>query len=241
MCTGQCPLAATIEDGGAREADIYLRHKAGHRVSVSVRVSPIRDDEGRIVGAVESFSEASSRTAALERLVELQELALLDPVTGVGNRRYAEVRLRAALDALQRYGWRSGVLFLDVDHFKQVNDTHGHDTGDRVLRMVARTLGGNLRSVDALGRWGGEEFVAVITNTTEEHLLMTAERNRKLVEVSALDAGSSQIRVTVSIGATMARMDDTPQSLLKRADSLLYRAKAGGRNRVESGESQGTA
>jgi diguanylate cyclase (GGDEF)-like protein len=132
------------------------------------------------------------------------------------------------------------VLFLDVDHFKEVNDTHGHDTGDKVLRMEARTIGGNLRSVDAVGRWGGEEFVAVIINSTEEHLHMAAERCRKLVAASALDTGSSQIRVTVSIGAAMVGSDDTSESLLSRADSLMYRAKAGGRNRIESAESQGT-
>jgi diguanylate cyclase (GGDEF)-like protein len=237
LCTGACPLAATIEDGRARESDIFLHHKAGHRVPVSVRVSPIRDGEGRILGAVEEFSDNSFKTAALDRLVELQELALLDPVTGVGNRRYAEVRLRAAVDALQRYGWGFGVLFLDLDRFKEVNDTHGHDVGDQVLRMVARTLGGNLRSVDAVGRWGGEEFVAVIASATAEHLRLAAERSRKLVAASVLDAGSSRIRVTVSIGATMARADDTPQSLVQRADSLMYRAKAGGGNRVESADS----
>jgi diguanylate cyclase (GGDEF)-like protein len=133
------------------------------------------------------------------------------------------------------------LLFVDLDNFKKVNDAHGHDTGDRVLRMVAQTLGGNLRSVDAVGRWGGDEFIAVIANTTEDHLLLTAERSRKLVAVSVLDAGSSQVGVTVSIGATMAREDDTPQSLVKRADSLMYRAKAGGANRVELVESQGAA
>jgi diguanylate cyclase (GGDEF)-like protein/PAS domain S-box-containing protein len=236
LCMDKCPLAATIEDGSPHESDIFLRHKAGHRVPVSVWVSPIRDGKGRIIGALESFSESSSKLGVLDTLTELQELALLDPVTGVGNRRYADVRLTAALDAFQRYNWPFGVLFMDVDHFKAINDNHGHDTGDTVLRMVARTLGGNLRSVDEIGRWGGEEFVAVITNTTEEHLLMTAERCRKLVAVSALDVGSSQIRVTVSIGATMVRAHDTPHSLLKRADALMYLAKAGGRNRVEFGE-----
>lgn len=241
LCTGPCPLAATMEDGRARESEIFLRHKAGYRVPVSVRVSPIRDGEGQILGAVEEFSDNSFKTAALDRLVELQELALLDPTTGVGNRRYAEVRLRAAVDALQRYGWEFGLLFLDVDHFKEFNDTHGHDIGDRVLRMVARTLGGNLRSVDAIGRWGGDEFIAVIASTTAEHLLLTAERSRKLVAASALDGGASQIRVTVSIGATMARADDTLQSLIQRVDSRMYRAKAGGRNRVEFLEPQGAA
>ena len=154
LCTGPCPLAESIKDGRARESDIFLHHKAGHRVPVSVRVSPIRDSEGRILGAVEEFSDNSSKTVALDRLVELQELSLLDAVTGVGNRRFAEFRLRASVDAFRRYGWPFGLLFMDVDHFKEVNDTYGHDTGDRVLRMVARTLGAGLRSVDALGRWG---------------------------------------------------------------------------------------
>ncbi len=233
LCTDHCPLAATIEDGKAREADLFLHHKAGHRVPIWVRVSPIRGDGGHIIGAVETFSENSAKTTALEQLVELQDLALLDPLAGVGNRRFAEVRLRASLDSLQRYGWRFGVLFLDVDHFKEINDTYGHDIGDKVLRMVARTLGGNLRSADSLGRWGGEEFLAVITNTTEESLRTTAERGRKLVAASSLESEPDSIQVTVSIGATMARPEDTVESLVKRADRLVYRAKARGRNRVE--------
>ena len=233
MCTGECPLAAAIQDGNPREADIYLQHKEGHRVPVWVRVSPVRDAEGHITGAVESFTENSSRADAIERLAKLQEVALLDPVTGVGNRRYLEARLRAALDGFQRYGWNFGMLFLDVDHFKQVNDKYGHDTGDRVLRMVARTLGGRLRASDSLGRWGGEEFLALISNTNAENLRATAERSRKMVAQSSLELGVSRIEVTISIGATMVRAGDTPDSLLDRADRLMYQAKTLGRNRVE--------
>jgi diguanylate cyclase (GGDEF)-like protein/PAS domain S-box-containing protein len=237
LCTGSCPLAATIEDGRARESEVFLHHKAGHRVPVSVRVSPILDEEGRITGAVEVFSDNTSKTAALERVLQLEVLALLDPVTGVENRRHTEVRLQASLDALQRYGWQFGVLFLDVDHFKKVNDTHGHETGDKVLRMVAQTLGGNLRSVDSFGRWGGEEFIAVITNTSREYLCMVAERSRMLVTESELRAGPHRVRVTVSIGATMACAEDTIESVVDRADGLLYQAKADGRNRVKFEES----
>ena len=241
LCTGQCPLAATMEDGCPHESDIFLHHKSGYRVPVSVRVSPIRDGEGRILGAVEEFSDNSSKTAALDRLVELQQLALLDVVTGVGNRRHVEVRLQASVDAFRRYGWPFGLLFIDVDHFKKVNDTYGHENGDRVLRMVARTLGASLRSVDALGRWGGEEFVAVVTNATGEHLRMTAERMPWLVAHSALEVGPHHVRVTVSIGAELARAEDTTESLLERVDRSMYRAKAGGRNRVESEEPPGAS
>ena len=128
---------------------------------------------------------------------------------------------------------------MDVDHFKKVNDTYGHDTGDRVLRMVARTLGASLRSVDALGRWGGEEFVAVVSNATGEQLRVAAERCRALVAQSALEVGQHQVRVTISIGAALARAEDTTESLLERVDRSMYRAKVGGRNRVESEEALG--
>jgi diguanylate cyclase (GGDEF)-like protein len=147
--------------------------------------------------------------------------------------------LQAALSAFQRYGWAFGVLFLDVDHFKKVNDTAGHEAGDQALRMVARTLAASLRSVDSFGRWGGEEFVAVVTNTTEDDLREVAERCRRLVEQSALEAGPIRIRVTVSAGGSMARAGDTAQALMERADRLMYRAKTGGRNRVEFGELAG--
>ena len=232
LCTGKCPLAATIQDGCPREADIYLHHKEGHRVPVWVRVSPLRDAEGHITGAVESFTENSSKADAIERLAKLQEVALLDPVTGVGNRRYLEARLHAALDGFRRYGWNFGMLFLDVDNFKQVNDSYGHDTGDKVLRMVARTLGGKLRASDSLGRWGGEEFLALISNTNADNLRATAERSRKLVALSSLQVKASRIEVTISVGATMVQAGDTPDSLVERADRLMYQAKALGRNRV---------
>jgi diguanylate cyclase (GGDEF)-like protein len=226
-------VAATIEDGSRHEADVFLRHKAGHRVPVSVRVTPIHDDDGHIAGAVEVFSDNSALTAARDKVTHLQKLALLDPLTGVGNRRYAEVRLQAALDSLRRYGWSFGVLFADVDHFKQINDTYGHDSGDAVLGMVARTLAANLRSTDGLGRWGGEEFLAVIAPTDEDNLRSVAERIRKLVAQSALPRESLWLNVTVSIGAALVRREATPESLLSQVDQLMYRAKASGRNRVE--------
>jgi diguanylate cyclase (GGDEF)-like protein/PAS domain S-box-containing protein len=239
LCTQGCPLTATIEDGCPREAEVYMRHKSGHRVPVSLRVSAIRNGGGQITGAVEVFRDNSTKSAAEDRIVQLEGLALLDPLTGVGNRKHVEGHLQASQAAFQRYGWTFGVLFLDVDHFKKVNDAHGHEAGDQVLRMAARTLAASLRSVDSFGRWGGEEFVAVITNTTEDNLRKVAERCRCLVAQSALEAGPSPIRVTVSAGGVMARTGDTAESLVKRADGLMYRAKTGGRNCVEFDEMAG--
>ena len=235
LCLGMCPLAHSMKDGQLREQMLYLHHKAGHRVPVAVRVAPIRDSAGAIIGAVELFSNASERLADLKRIEELEELALLCPLTGVGNRRYAETVLRARLNEFERYQWPCGVLLLDIDHFKQFNDQYGHDVGDAVLTMVARTVAGSLRSFDFVGRWGGEEFVVIAPNVNAAILDTVAERIRALVEASQLSSGSSRLRVTVSVGGTLMAKNDTVASIVNRADACMYHSKEAGRNRVTIG------
>jgi diguanylate cyclase (GGDEF)-like protein/PAS domain S-box-containing protein len=236
LCRTACPLSMTLEDGQVREAEVYLHHKDGHRVPVYVRISPMTDEDGRVVGGVEVFSENTSRMAALERVEELEQMALIDPLTGIGNRRYAQMNISARLDELRRYGWPCGLLFMDLDHFKQVNDTHGHVAGDEVLKMVARTLTRSMRPFDFLGRWGGEEFVAVIANIEPGEFAGVAERARMLVEQSAVPVGSKELVVTISVGAAIAGAEDTVEALVERADRLMYRSKTAGRNRVTLGE-----
>lgn len=232
LCLSACPLTQTIQSGEAHESEIYLHHKAGHRVPIRVRVAPLRDSEGRITGAVEVFSENSSKVTANQRILELEKVAFLDPLTGVGNRRYTEMILEGRLNELQRYGWSFAVLFFDIDNFKQVNDTYGHDVGDQVLKVLSRTLLMNLRSFDFIGRWGGEEFLGIVVNVSEDLLFPIANKFRFLVEHSSIPVGKKALRVTVSIGATLARREDTLVTLVKRADELLYKSKAGGRNRI---------
>ena len=233
LCLEGCPMAATISDGSARSAEVFLHHKEGHRVPVRVQVLPVRDAAGSILGSLEIFSDASTPVEALRTIEELRALALLDPLTGLGNRRYAETTLAHRLEQLRRYGWALGVAFFDVDHFKLVNDGYGHAAGDEALKMIARTLRHAARAGDFLGRWGGEEFLVLLSAVAGEDLLPIVGRYRALVEQSALtlpDGG--RLRVTVSAGVTQARPDDTPERVMSRADELLYRAKAAGRNRI---------
>jgi diguanylate cyclase (GGDEF)-like protein/PAS domain S-box-containing protein len=232
LCLSACPLTKTIQSGEAHESEIYLHHKAGHRVPIRVRVAPLRDSEGRITGAVEVFSENSSKVTSNQRILELEKVAFLDPLTGVGNRRYTEMILEGRLNELQRYGWSFAVLFFDIDNFKQVNDTYGHDVGDQVLKVLSRTLLMNLRSFDFIGRWGGEEFLGIVVNVSEDQLFPIANKFRFLVEHSSIPVGKKALRVTVSIGATLARREDTLVTLVKRADELLYKSKTEGRNRI---------
>lgn len=232
LCRGNCPVAATLKDGRSREAEVYLRHKDGHRVPVWVRATRLRDDQGRIIGSAELFSDLSFHRSRLLRIQELEKLALLDPLTQLSNRRHLEVELKARLEEKRRYGLSFGLMFLDVDHFKRFNDTHGHDIGDLALRTVANNLMSSARPFDLFGRWGGEEFLGLIRNVEIESVGRIAERYRMLIENSRIPINGSHAAITVSIGATVAGDDDTEATLVKRADDLMYSSKSNGRNRV---------
>ena len=232
FCRAGCPLKAAMLGKNTTEEKVYLHHKEGYRVPVLVRGIPIYDESGKTVGAVEIFSENMHNNEMLLRIEELQNMVLLDPLTQVGNRRYIEMQLNAKFDEMIRFGWQFGVLFLDIDHFKRINDIYGHDIGDKVLKMVAMTLSKNVRSFDIIGRWGGEEFIILIANIDYEQLFSIANKLRILVEQSSLFIENDIIQVTVSAGAVLANIDDDVDKLLKTSDQLMYQSKSNGRNQV---------
>ena len=233
LCEGACPLSYTLRDGQLRSASVFLHHKDGHRLPVAIGVAPITDQQQNIIGAVEIFRDDSTTVAALEHLKELKHLVFLDGLTRIANRTYLETFIVAKFNELRRLGWPFGVIFADVDLFKQINDTFGHQTGDEVLKMVAQTLLKNCRSFDLIGRWGGEEFICVIGNLKDTDQIMTiADRLRALVESAWLSLPDYSLHVTISLGVTRARLQDTPETLIQRADDLMYRSKTAGRNLV---------
>ncbi len=227
LCNTSCPLAATIADGRPREVSVYLRHREGHRVPVRVRASAIRDAEGRIIGAAEVFSDTSPILMARAEADRYRQLSLIDDLTGLPNRRAVEDAIDVRLASLARYGWPFGLLMIDVDDFKGVNDTYGHAVGDIALRTVAHTMRNACRSDDFVGRWGGDEFLALVTVDDQAGLQSTMERIRSLVARSDVEAGTSRFQLSVSVGGAIAAPGDRPESLLAEADQGLYRDKAG--------------
>lgn len=231
LCQDGCPMEATMRDGQERVAEVFLHHKNGHRVPITVRAVPIRGADGEIVGAVEVFNDISGQVLAAERIRELEALSLIDSLTGVGNRRYSEIQLGSRLAEKKRYGLPVGLLFVDVDRFKAVNDRYGHAVGDDVLRVVGKTLTNGLRATDFLGRWGGEEFIVLIGGLDARSLTEAGQRLRALVASSSVPTVPG-LEVTVSIGVTEAQNHDTVDSLVARADARMYEAKVRGRDRV---------
>jgi len=234
LCTSVCPLAKTLFDGDSRNGEVFLHHKQGHRVPVTVSISPIKDLEGQIIGAIEIFRDDSKHVIEKQLLDDLKKAASIDMLTDLPNRRLIDLRLRTCIDELHRHDIPFGLIFADIDRFKDINDTHGHKVGDNVLRMVAQTLGNNVRGHDLVGRWGGEEFMLIVSHITERNILKLANKLRMLVENSFFKMKDRKIYVTVTMGAVSARRDDTEESLIARADALLYKGKASGRNCVMS-------
>jgi len=235
LCLGGCPLEKSIQDGRPREAEVYLHHKAGHRVPVSVRVSTLKDPAGNVIGGIELFTDISNQNANSLRVKELEKLALLDPLTQLANRSYMEKVIQIRLEEKKRLKVPFGVFFIDIDFFKNINDTYGHNVGDRVLKYIAKTFAVHSRPFDVYGRWGGEEFVGIIRNISVQDLEAFGNRLRMLIERSYISNEKEKLHVTVSIGATMVEESDTVETLIKRADILMYESKKGGRNRLTLG------
>ncbi len=220
-------LWASLEEDGHWEGEIWNRRRCGEVFPQWESISAVRDERGRLEHYVAVFHDISEQKR-LER--ELQHLATHDRLTGIFNRARLYELLEAAAVAFERYGTPFSIVMFDVDHFKAVNDQHGHHAGDAVLVELARRVSGLLRLPDQFGRWGGEEFLVVASHTDREGGRRLAERIRRAVAEEPFPRVGT---VTVSLGvAEMAAGSDVAE-LEEAADTALYAAKAAGRNRVE--------
>jgi diguanylate cyclase (GGDEF)-like protein len=233
-------VAALKGDPDAYRAAVVVVERAGLDLEAAVEalrrgvqdflVEPI--DDAELVARV----EAAGRTKVLqEELVvqsrRLEALIFEDPLTGLSNRRFILTQLAGQVSAARRHGRPFSIAMLDIDHFKAVNDNHGHAAGDHVLAEVTRALRERLRAEDQLGRLGGEEFLALLPDAGAAAAAAAAEKLRAEVDGRTIAAGGHELQVTVSIGwATWE--GEAPEALLRRADDALYEAKRLGRNRA---------
>ncbi|HPU79269.1 diguanylate cyclase, partial [Accumulibacter sp.] len=205
----------------------------GKGLSVPVPEVSIQESAEVAVALRQAGELLAARTASLVAAnQELEQLARVDALTGLQNRNSANERLHQEFLRLKRSGHLYVVLFMDIDSFKTINDTYGHDTGDQVLRHVATVLKHTLRESDFVARYGGEEFLAVLPETNAEGALRLAETVRQTVSRHSFPVAE---RVTVSVGVAMATDQDKNEEVaVRRADAALYQAKADGRNAVRS-------
>jgi diguanylate cyclase (GGDEF)-like protein len=251
LCDVMMPLMDGYEVSRRIKADTALPYVP--IILVTARDSTQDKVEGLDAGADDyitkpiNFPELEARMRSMLRIKKLQDeldeankrlkkLSITDGLTGLFNHRHIQQLLRDEWQRTQRTDEPLAVVMLDLDKFKQVNDTYGHPTGDVILYETARILEDTAREIDMVGRYGGEEFVGILPNTDEDAAAQFAERVRKRVESHVFRDEDTEVRMTMSCGlaAYPDEAVDAPEELLKRADEALYAAKEGGRNRVVS-------
>ncbi len=227
-----CPVYQTFLDGQPHRAKTTFWNKDEQPIAVEVAVAPLFRSGKRLPGAaVVTFQDVSDT----ERLLaELRALADHDALTGLPNRRAWEARLEEAHALMQRYGTQTSVAVLDLDHFKQVNDSHGHTAGDAVLQALAQTLRRTLRPSDFVARIGGEEFAVLLPHTGLDEAVKVLDRLRRRWEQQPiLLPDGTALHSTLSAGVATLDPTQPAKMALERADAALYRAKQQGRNQVE--------
>ncbi len=209
----------------------------------TVILSPLLDENGATIELLVSVFDISDwisyQNELLRSQTELQRLSQTDELTQAPNRRNILERLAEELTLHKRKKRPMSLALLDVDHFKEVNDNFGHQVGDVILREMAQLIRGRLRNYDALGRYGGEEFLLILPETTQVQALRICDRLRQVVESEEFIIGGRCYRITVSLGVAGKEEEGNPsqESLINEADRCLYRAKEAGRNRAIGKES----
>ncbi len=230
----ECGALRTITTGDIyrNDEDVFTR-KDGSQFPASSICTPLREN-GQVVGSVTVFQDITERKRAAVELKLLNEIlsqqATSDPLTGIANRLKFNDRLSNEVQRAKRFDLPLSLMMFDIDHFKKVNDTYGHLAGDTVLRELTSLVGRYVRMHDIFARWGGEEFMILLTNTSEENARLFAEKLRGIIETTKFTTGPA----TCSFGVAALKLEDTDDSFTHRVDDALYQAKVKGRNRVET-------
>jgi len=223
------PILVVVSDGDRRKLTQALEMGVNDYLTRPV-------DKNELVARVRTQLRKKRYADRLRHNVQLSlEMAITDQLTGLHNRRYMARHLDNLLSDSQKSGKELAFVIMDIDFFKSVNDTHGHDIGDEVLREFAKRIASNVRGIDLVCRFGGEEFVVVMPDTDVAYAYTIAERLRKSIETTPIEISRApgKLSITISIGIAKSEgAGDTAETLLHRADQALYRAKRTGRNRV---------
>ncbi|MDF1616628.1 sensor domain-containing diguanylate cyclase [Petrocella sp. FN5] len=206
--------------------DLYKSTITGKEVYVRATFAPVFDDSGIMTGGIGIVEDYTERKAMEE---EIRRLSVTDKLTQLYNRLKIDEVLEMELERAQRTKWPFGVILLDIDHFKHVNDNFGHQTGDKTLYDLSRLMEKSVREIDILGRWGGEEFIIIAPKTDMQGAFILAEKLRKKIETYNFEKIDT---LTCSFGVAIWEGDEEPASVISRVDKGLYEAKAKGRNRV---------
>lgn len=215
LCRGACPLAGVLKNGKPTEADIYLHHKNGHRVPVHVRVNPVRNKEGDIIGAVEVFSDRLQKDIVDQRMRELKKMDLLDSLTGLPNRRFLEMNLDTRLAELHRYNRPFGVLYFHVAAGEGKGAAAGEKALDKVIEIISKSFIDTCNLFDVIGRWDEAEFIGIFGNVDQKKLKSLEKFYRVILKKT--DFSTAGLTPGLAVGAAPAGSGDEADRIIEKA------------------------
>ncbi len=231
LCSDGCPLTWAISHRCKHEDEIFLKHKDGFRVPINVRVSPLCDSTGRVHGASELFKDNTPTGAIAERLAELEELALVDPLTRLANAKYAREQIEQSLKEMQRYPLKVGVAIFKIDNIDLFIKAHGRKAFDQFQTIASQTLAHNSRPLDLIARIDEGCFLGIFRNVTDNLLDSTCEKMRLLFAKSSFPLGGATISGTFSAGGHCLRNDDNYTNVIEHCHKYLSECQKDGGNR----------
>ncbi len=208
----------------------YIYRKNGQRIPIESKISPVFDQNKQIIGIIEVFRDISAHIALEQAHKQTLQTSRKDLLTGLYNRAATAEILKAEIERASRYQQPISLIMADIDYFKSINDDFGHDAGDKVLASVAAVLTHNLRSPDIAGRWGGEEFLIITPNSSEEQAGQLAQRLKDYI--ANIPENIIPRNITASFGIAQLENNQNNDKLIYQADMALYQAKNTGRNKI---------
>lgn len=232
LCDVGCPLSSTMLDGHAREMSLFLKHKGGYRVPIRVYASPIRNQNGEIVGSVESFHQQRFVPKPDRRQTQLMACGALDDLTGLADHGYTLSVLQLKLSSFSQHFADLGVFAILPDKLQYYRTNRGREAADGILRVVAQSLQNTLRPSDHLGRWSEDQFLVILPNCGGDSIAHVGERVRSVLRSCAILWWGDKLPVTASLGGTIARPGDTVETIVARAEKALETSVAAGGDHV---------
>jgi diguanylate cyclase (GGDEF)-like protein/PAS domain S-box-containing protein len=226
------PAVTALRDGKSVTLETSLRHRSGHRVPARLRVTPLRDDRGAIIGAVETFEENIAVSDWERRQGKLAAYGCLDRASGVLNHAMMQSHLREMLGTFSEHPVPFAVLCVALDQLETIKTRHGPGAVASLLRIVGQTLEHSLRPTDSIGRWQENEFLAILQECTSAEAGKTAERVRRMVAGAKIEWWGDLLPITLSIGGTEVRNGDTDEEVIRRAETGMQECRTGGGDRV---------
>lgn len=214
LCLELCPLAATILDGKCRKANVFLHHKEGHRVPISVQTLPIKDNDGKVLGALEVFLENPETDDKNEKLKLLAKLAYLDNTTNLPNQNYMMMKLKAILEELRRSSCMYGAVMERIDNYTELSNEFAVPILDRILHTAGNTLHTNIPATGIISRWDHQTFLIIVPNTNEQNIEILGRRLSQLVEQSTFTIDRKTAKTQMSFRCSMLEKADNEQALL---------------------------